>query len=92
MIASDICLLVAPARERRNAVHRLIELLGQDDWMLRDQIEQCLVVHFGSARDLVAEYLQGNALQEGEGGAPARQIKRSLRRVQDSAKAGGITA
>jgi hypothetical protein len=80
-IASDICLVVAPRQERRGAVHRLIEMLAHDDWMLLDQIEQCLLAHFESARDIIAAYL---ASQNGADLAK-RQIERSLRRVQDRA-------
>jgi HEAT repeat protein len=83
-VVSDICLAVAPARERRDAVHRLIEMLAHDDWMLRDQIEQCLVAHFDTASVAIAGYLKENALQD-QADRVRRQIERSLRRIQRQA-------
>ena len=82
IIACDICLLAAPAREKRNAVRRLIEMLAHDVWMLCDEIERCLVAHFDSAREIIAEYLEKIGHDESAAGC---QIARSLRRVQDRA-------
>jgi hypothetical protein len=51
LLACKICLLRAPASERGRAIRRLISLLAQVDWMLQDDIENCLAAHFESGRD-----------------------------------------
>jgi HEAT repeat protein len=46
LLACKLCLVSAPKTERRNAVRRLRELLSDADWMLHDEIENCLREHF----------------------------------------------
>jgi HEAT repeat protein len=46
LLTCKLCLLSAPKTERENAVRRLRELLSNADWMLHDEIENCLRDHF----------------------------------------------
>lgn len=50
-IACETGLPRAPQTERRWIVRRLIQLLGVEDWMLREEIVRCLATHVDSARD-----------------------------------------
>jgi hypothetical protein len=53
VLASKICLMCAEPEERE-AVYRLFSLLPSADFVLELAIEQCLVAHFNSARELIA--------------------------------------
>jgi HEAT repeat protein len=55
--ACEIGLVSAPASERKGIVGRLIELVGEANWMVQEEIEACLVAHSDSAREIVASYL-----------------------------------
>lgn len=79
-LACEIGLARASASERTGVVRRLIELLAQEDWILREDIERCLAAHFGSAQDLIARYL--NKLpRQGEDAVARKQTETILRRV-----------
>ena len=57
VLACQICLDHASVVERRRCARRLIELLMRDDWMLREDIEACLIGHLDSARQEIERYL-----------------------------------
>jgi Dynamin family len=79
-LACKICLARAPAAERADAVRRLIELLAREDWVLREDIEDCLAAHFDSARQVIAQYLNETP-PPGEDAATRKQTETVLRRV-----------
>lgn len=55
--ACEVELLRAPASEQRGIIRRLIELLGDDDWVLREEIETFLQTHFDSTREVIINSL-----------------------------------
>jgi hypothetical protein len=80
MLACKVCLLRGSASQRHVAIYRLISLLSDADWTLRDEIEDCLVTHFDGARGIIAEYVQ-NGLSPHE---PLNaKIKHILLRIQE---------
>jgi HEAT repeat protein len=83
ILACKICLANAPVTERRDAIERLIDLVSGADWMLQQEIEDCLVAHFGSARDIIAGYVRRGVLITTDGATS--QTHRVLARVQDRA-------
>jgi HEAT repeat protein len=62
LLACKLCLVSAPATEKGNAIHRLISLLSGADWMLRDEIEACLMAHVEIASGVVDDYIQKTAV------------------------------
>jgi hypothetical protein len=56
--ACDLCLTFAPRSERSHAAGRLVALLSKADWMLREEIENCLMKHFGVARDAIGQAIE----------------------------------
>ena len=84
-LACEICLARASASDRTDAVRRLIELLAKEDWVLREEIEDCLVVHFDSAREVMARYLNEAAPLGGDA-ATRKQTETVLRRVMARAQ------
>jgi hypothetical protein len=83
-IACEICLISAPPSEKCDAIDRLISLLANADWMLRDEIEDCLVANFEGAREIIARHLQVNALV-GADAAVMSSTVRALLRVRERA-------
>lgn len=77
--ACKICLEAASAEERQGGASRLIALLAQADWMLREEIETTLVVHFSITRDAIEHHLNGPPVFEDR--QADRQITASLRHV-----------
>jgi hypothetical protein len=67
----------ASASEMRSAVDRLISLFPSVDWMLRDEIEGCLVTHFDKVCEVLPLYLREDALSK-----DPNQIERALLRVR----------
>ena len=84
-LACKICFDRGSAAERTDAVWRLIDLLAEEDWMLREEIENCLVAHVDSAREVIERYLN-EASPLGEGAATRRQTEAVLRRVMGRAR------
>ncbi len=66
VLACKACLAFAPPSERHSAIHRLIELLADTEWMLRGEIADCLVVHFSAAREIIASHIQRSVLIVGD--------------------------
>ena len=83
-LACELGLDCAPAAERRKCARRLIELLAQADWMLREDIERRLVDHFDSAQQEIESYLNKPPPHVD---AAAIQIETTLRRVIARAQA-----
>jgi len=79
-LACEIGLARVAASERTGIVRRLIELLAQDDWALRQQIEGCFAAHFDRTRDVLEHYLNEGA-RLADDVAAGRQIETILRRV-----------
>jgi len=78
--ACEIGLTRGSASERTDAVRRLIELLSQDDWVLREEIEAYLTIHFASAREVIAQHLNQNSHSPRDNTA-AKQTEVILRRI-----------
>jgi hypothetical protein len=72
--ACEIGLARGSALERIDAVRRLIQLLAQQDWILREEIEVCLTIHFASAREVIAQYLNQIPLSSEDTAAILRRI------------------
>ncbi len=49
VLTCKICLVSAPESERGDAILHLISLLPSADFVLKQEIDQCLATHFGSA-------------------------------------------
>jgi hypothetical protein len=81
LLACKICLVRGMALQRRDAIHRLISLLPDADWMRREEIEDCLITHFEGARGIIAECVQ-NRLPPDLNGPLDAKIKQILLRVQ----------
>lgn len=82
VLACEICFRSAPAAQWRGCADRLIRLLAQGDWMLRQEIEDCLAAHFDQTREAIEDYLDANAVPSFEGDRrKADQTETALRRV-----------
>jgi hypothetical protein len=81
LLACKLCLTNAPTPDRKDAIHRLIKLLSNADWMLAQQIEDCLVAHFEQANDIIAAAITAkNALPEDD--AARSRTTRFLLRIK----------
>ncbi len=76
LLSCQLCLLNARARERSNAVRRLIGLLPGSDWMLRDEIENLLITHIDIARRVIDDYVQdaAHAAKDTEGESSTERV------------------
>lgn len=63
-----------------DAVRCLVELIGESNWMLDEEIETCLVDHFDAAGAIVEDAAR-TIEQSGELDAPAARRARGLRRI-----------
>jgi hypothetical protein len=79
-LSCQLCLLNARAREKSNAVRRLIGLLPGSDWMLRDEIENVLIKHIDIARRLIDGCVQDVA-DAAKGTSGESSTERVLHRV-----------
>lgn len=58
-LSSELCLTGDEDELAKiSAVHRLIDLLGHADWLLAEQIEDCLAKHLEFSKTLIAEKLR----------------------------------
>ena len=58
-LSSELCLTGDEDElAKMSAVHRLIDLLDHADWLLAEQIEDCLARHFEFSKRLIAEKLR----------------------------------
>jgi hypothetical protein len=80
-LACEIGLTRGSASDRTNAVWRLIELLPQKDWVLREEIEAYLTVHFARAREVIAQYLNQNSHSLRDDNAARKESEVILRRI-----------
>jgi HEAT repeat protein len=78
--ASEITLARSSAAEQRDAILRLIELLSQEDWVMREEIENSLVAHYESASRIIAEQLRYSPRRKHDA-ATERQIGAILSRI-----------
>jgi HEAT repeat protein len=78
--ACEIGLTRGSASERADAARRLIELLPQKDWVLQEEIEAYLTIHFASAREVIAQHLNQNSHSPRDNTA-AKQTEVILRRI-----------
>jgi hypothetical protein len=89
--ACEIGLARAPTAERTDAVRRLIELLARvEDWVLRDEIETYLTIHFVSARDVITQELN-QIPRPGDDTSARKQTAVILRRIIAHATSTGKT-
>src|SRR5262249_8735433 len=58
MLACKIFLTSGPIQDRKYAVRRLIDLLPDADWILAQDIEDCLVTQFEQAKDIISATIQ----------------------------------
>jgi hypothetical protein len=79
--ACEIGLTRGSASERTEAVRRLIELLPQKDWVLREEIEAYLAIRLASAREVIAQYLNQNSHSPRDDIAVREQTEIILRRI-----------
>ena len=79
--ACEIGLTRGSASERTDAVRRLIELLPQKDWVLREEIEGYLTIHFASAWEVIAQYLNQNSHSPRDDSTAREQTEVILRRI-----------
>jgi hypothetical protein len=79
--ACEIGLTRGSASERTDAVRRLIELLPQKDWVLREEIEAYLTIHLASAREVIAQYLNQNSYSPRDDIVVREQTEIILRRI-----------
>jgi hypothetical protein len=86
-LACRICL--ADANESaEDAIQRLIELLPAADWLLSEEIEDCLAEHFDKAKTIIDSILQHHATEPGLASPGARAVE-ALHRVVTRAASGG---
>lgn len=83
-LACKLCFSGASPHEVKQAIHRLIALLPDADWVLRDEIADCLVERFEVAEPIIAAYLRANIRP---GNAAENEIERVLLRVRARAEA-----
>jgi hypothetical protein len=82
-LACEIGLARASETERLGIVRRLIELLGRDDWLLREEIEACLRAHPEGTREIISDYL--NEIRHlGQDTATTTRTETILRRIAAS--------
>jgi hypothetical protein len=82
VLACNIGLEINSIADVDDAVHRLIELLHDADWMLAEEIATCLTLHFDKAKQIIAAAAQAN--EPGETSADSRAIG-VLRRIMSHA-------
>jgi hypothetical protein len=87
VLACKIFFVSAPIWERTKAVRRLIALLPEVEWMLAEEIEDCLAAHFESARDIV-EVTISKLDRVGEDDSQRKRILRALLRIRKHAQSG----
>lgn len=85
-----ICFERAPETEWPEAAVRLLALLGQADWMLREEIEGTLLAHFKSTQDAIEHYLSASV--PGEDPEQNEQVNASLRHILAQARQAGSRA
>jgi HEAT repeat protein len=83
--ACKICLAIAPASERREAVRILIGLLEKAGAALSLEIQACLTLHFDTAAERIAAALQD--APEPDANLPPNRTRRALLRVKAQAEA-----
>ncbi|MGB8631759.1 MAG: hypothetical protein WCD69_20670 [Xanthobacteraceae bacterium] len=79
--ACEIGLTRGSASERTDAFRRLIELLPQKDWVLREEIEAYLTIHLASAREVIAQCVNQNSHSPRDDIAAREQTEIILRRI-----------
>jgi hypothetical protein len=79
--ACEIGLTRGSTSDRTDAVRRLIELLPQKDWVLREEIEASLTIHLASAREVIAQYLNQNSHSPRDDIAAREQTEIILHRI-----------
>ena len=86
MLACEICLASGATSEKRTAVRRLLNLLSSANFMLSEEIERCLAVHFDDARELIADALVTEELASND---PSKKssMARALLRIKGHAEA-----
>ncbi len=67
----------APEAEKPEALRRLVELLPRLGWMQCEEVEQCILEHFESARAIIGECMRDQPPEPTDGSQEAR-ICRSL--------------
>jgi hypothetical protein len=83
VLASELCLMIAPEEEWPRAVRRLVRLLAGADWRLESDIEDCLIRRYSAAKLTIAKSLrQAAGLDVAQISPAARTV---LLRVRDRA-------
>jgi HEAT repeat protein len=76
--ACRACLATAPRIYRDAATRRLIHQLSAADWMLRNEIENCLITYFSVTRDIIVETVESGIFHDQ---STARETVPTLLRV-----------
>jgi hypothetical protein len=79
VLACKIGLASAPISESPDAIHRLIGLLRDVEWMLGAEIEECLVAHFDRAREIIAAIVSRDDSTAGDDPRKTRMVRALLR-------------
>jgi len=89
MLACRICFARGTAADWRVAARSLIDLLGHEDWTLRENAETCLIENFAKARQAIDAFLC-TCRPRGDGGSErtASTLRRLITRTQAVADAG----
>jgi HEAT repeat protein len=66
--------------EKPEAIRRLVELLPRLGWLLSEEVEECILDHFESARAIIAEHMRGEP-PDLTNDSPQARVYRSLFRV-----------
>jgi HEAT repeat protein len=72
VLACSICLEINSIADMDDAVRRLIELLHDADWMLAEEIANCLTLHFDKAKQIIA--MAARASEPGDKPADPRAV------------------
>jgi hypothetical protein len=85
MLACKLGLARANGDERRDIIRRLIGLCVDADWMLRDEIEDCVAKHFQNSCEMITRFFHASGLMDTDVATRA-QIELVLLRVRERAK------
>jgi hypothetical protein len=85
LLACRICLAYVEPTEKEKTVQHLVSMLPRVDWMMREEIEACLVDHFDIARSTIDALLAAS----GNDAVEMRCFRRVKRRARVRARIDG---
>lgn len=84
-LACRICLDQAPVAEWPEATRRLIGLLAHEDWMIREDVQNCLAAHFNHVEPEIERFLSQAPSLDANGPA-THQTEIALRHIIERAR------